>query len=93
MSKDTVYRQDAIDALGERPMVWTDDDQYALGERSQYDRDRLAIEALPAALPERKRGKWISDEDGNIYCSVCGRTGVGESFCEHCGANMKGEEE
>lgn len=51
------------------------------------------IEEQPFIQPERKRGKWVSDEDGNIYCSVCGRTGVGESFCEHCGANMKGEEE
>ena len=48
---------------------------------------------LPSAQPDRKKGRWISDEDGNIYCSVCGRTGVGESFCEHCGANMKGEED
>ena len=38
-------------------------------------------------------GKWISDEDGNICCSVCGRDGVGESFCEHCGADMMGEED
>lgn len=51
--KDIVYRQDAIDALGERPIVWTDDDEYTLGERNQYDIDRLAIEALPSAQPER----------------------------------------
>lgn len=38
---------------------------------------------------EVRYGKWISDEDGNIHCSVCGRSGVGESFCEHCGADMR----
>ena len=31
--------------------MWTDDDQYALGERNQYDIDRLAIETLPSAQP------------------------------------------
>lgn len=46
---DFISRKAAIDALGERPMVWTDDDQYALGERNQYDIDRLAIETLPSA--------------------------------------------
>ena len=50
---DLIERQAAIDALGERPIVWTDDNQYALGERNQYDIDRLAIETLPSAQPER----------------------------------------
>lgn len=49
---DIIYRQAAIDALGERPMVWTDDNEYALGERSQYDIDRLAIETVPSVQPE-----------------------------------------
>lgn len=48
---DLISRQAAIDALGERPIVWTDDDQYTLGERNQYDIDRLAIETLPSAQP------------------------------------------
>ena len=64
--------------------------EWGLGLIESYISD---IKDLPSAQPERKKGRWISDEDGNIYCSVCGRTGVGESFCEHCGANMKGEEE
>ena len=42
---------------------------------------------------EVRHGKWISDEDGNICCSVCGRDGVGESFCEHCGADMREEKD
>ena len=100
MSKDTVYRQDAIDALGERPMVWTDDDQYTLGERNQYDRDRLAIETLPSA---EKVGEWIEVENKwgglEIRCSECGaqvpRDGWGNAmqcnYCPNCGARMKGE--
>ena len=45
---DLISRQTAIDALGERPMVWVSDDDYALGERNQYDVDRLAIETVPS---------------------------------------------
>lgn len=48
---ELIYRQAAIDALGERPIVWSNDDEYALGERNQYDIDRLAIETVPSAQP------------------------------------------
>lgn len=41
---------------------------------------------------ERKRGKWIVDEDGNIECSVCGHHGVGDLYCERCGAKMDEKE-
>lgn len=43
-----VDRQAAIDALGERPMTWTDSD-YELGCADQYDSDKLAIKAVPSA--------------------------------------------
>jgi len=46
---DLISRQAAIDALGERPVVWSDNDDYTLGERNQYDMDRLAIETVPSA--------------------------------------------
>jgi len=41
------------------------------------------------------RGLWIIDEDGNIECSVCGHHGVGDLYCERCGAQMyeSGKEE
>ena len=74
---DLISRDAAIDALGERPMVWTDDDQYTLGERNQYDRDRLAIETLPSAQPEGRcvncgrtvnNGGWY--EDGRTRCPI-----------------------
>ena len=79
---DLIRRQAAIEAI--KCAIWD----------KQIAKDAIdAVCNIPSTQPERKKGKWISDEDGNIYCSVCGRTGVGESFCEHCGANMKGEEE
>ena len=48
---DLIRRKAAIEALGERPIVWTDDDNYALGERNQYDMDKLAIETVSSAQP------------------------------------------
>ena len=49
---DLISRKAAIDSLGERPLVWSDNDDYTLGERNQYDMDRLAIETVPSAEPE-----------------------------------------
>lgn len=52
------------------------------------------LNKIPTAdIQPVKRGEWIADEDGNIHCSVCGRNGVGEFFCEHCGAKMDIESE
>ena len=73
---DYIDRQAAIDALGERPVVWDEwTDEYTLGQRKQYDYDKLAIEALPSAeVVPVKRGKWINitgDEDSPRQCSVC----------------------
>ena len=56
---DLISRQSAIDALGERPMVWTEDNEYDLGCVSQYDLDRLAIEAVPSAdVQPVRHGRW-----------------------------------
>lgn len=57
MKDDTISRAAALDALGERPTVWTDDDDYALGERNQYDMDRLAIETVPSAQPGQRNAR------------------------------------
>ena len=46
---DLISRQAALDALGERPMLWINNDEYTLGARNQYDMDRLAIETVPSA--------------------------------------------
>ena len=48
-----IDRQAAIDALGERPMVWVESD-YELGARNQYDADVLALETVPSAQPEKR---------------------------------------
>ena len=53
---------------------------------------------LPSAQPERKTGHWetyiISMLDGEgCRCSECGSEGVPYwSFCPHCGADMRDEQ-
>jgi len=74
---DYISRKTAIDALGERPMTWTDSD-YELGCANQYDLDRLAIETVPTANVQPVRhGHWIiKDNPGTgwyrVTCSECG---------------------
>ena len=90
---DLIDRQAALDALGERPMVWVGSD-YGLGARNQYDSDRLAIETLPPAqqwipcserMPEerewigtKKFGTTISNE---VYVTF--EAPDGERFAKH----------
>ena len=40
-----------------------------------------------------KHGHWVVDEDGNIKCSECGHCGVGDNYCERCGAKMEDGDE
>jgi len=48
-----------------------------------------AVECTPSAdVRENIHGRWIVDEDGNLECSVCGHHGVGDLYCERCGARM-----
>ena len=106
---DLISRQEAINALGERPDVsdyWTD--EYSIGQRDQYDADRFAIETVPTVEP--KRGKWINDGKRcalykcsacNDLCTVAGWANCipeeqmykGFKFCPNCGAKMERNEE
>lgn len=67
--------------------------------------DVHAIEQLPSAQPERKKGRWIwkgEEGDSRFMCSVCkskeyvptcnGVPSIWE-FCPNCGARMEGEED
>lgn len=57
---DLISRQYAIDALGERPMVWVESD-YELGARNQYDADVLALETVPPAQPDTSYSDGYAD--------------------------------
>lgn len=48
---DTISRQAAIDALGEKPLAWTEG-EYELGLQQQWEVDVDAIKAVPSAQHE-----------------------------------------
>ena len=61
---DLISRQAAIDALGEKPLAWTDG-EYELALQQQWESDVDAIKAVPSAQPEIIRCKgckfFVSD--------------------------------
>ena len=72
MDNDTIYRQAAIDALEEPlkvPDTWTD--EYAVGERAQWEKDVKALNSLPSA--ERREvqssGCEYWDDESN-FCAL-----------------------
>lgn len=84
---DLISRQAAIDALGEEPEVWLENDDYELGLNNQWHYDVDALMAVPSAqrwipvseglpedgidAPERKFGKWKLNREGNWACPFC----------------------
>lgn len=101
---DLISRQAAIDALGEKPLAWTEG-EYELGLQNQWQSDVDALNDLPSAQPERKKGKWIPQDHNKtngiastlVYyypkCSVCGHCDNYTNFCSNCGADMRGEQD
>ena len=53
---DMISRQAAIDALGDKPLAWTDG-LYELGLQNQWQSDVDALKDLPPVQPESKR-EW-----------------------------------
>ena len=57
-SLDLIDRQAATNSLV-RPRVKDPYDQYWTGRNDQYDTDVSALQDMPSAEPERKKGRWI----------------------------------
>ena len=100
---DLISRADAIEALGEEPPVWCDED-YEIAERDQWRADIEAIKSVPSA--DRPRGEWIHSPNGIDrdfiwwVCSECGHKIFSETekdrrefhaYCGRCGADMRSE--
>lgn len=93
-----IDRQAAIDALGEEPEIWCETDEEA-ATRNQWERDKVAIEAVPPAdVRPVIRGCWINEERvgfGSVEaeCSNCGRRMIYNPAwicCPWCMADMRG---
>lgn len=75
---DLISRQAAIEALEEPckvPDTWTD--EFAVGERSQWEKDVKALNSLPSAQPEI------------IRCKDCKHREAENGFCEGRGWPMQ----
>jgi hypothetical protein len=53
MDNSLIKRQAAIDALGVKPLAWTEG-EYELGLQNQWEHDVNAIRALPSVQPKPK---------------------------------------
>ena len=91
---DLISRQAAIDALGERPMVWVGSD-YELGARNQYDADILALETVPSAQPPKEIPKrvlwsgWKGYRDTRYKCPNCEKpVRNDDAYCHRCGQRL-----
>lgn len=74
---DLIDRQQAIDALGEEPEVWEDDDEYGMGQRSEWCHIKKIIERLPSAQPEKTCCGYDVNELIS-FATACRRAGVDE---------------
>lgn len=94
MSKEIIYKQDAIDAV--RKSYEQILDFYSDGHTIADSVEDIIDTVQP--VPDRKKGTWeiytISPFDGEgCRCSECGFEGVPYwDFCPGCGADMREEE-
>lgn len=78
---DLIERQAAIDALGEEPALWSDNNEFELGQVAQWIEDVSAIKNLPSTQPEIIRCRDCKfflphyqlgfDEDNGVYHDYC----------------------
>ena len=103
---DLIERQAAIDAIIEdkicddslKIMTAFGDGGKAETLNMTCDRHAKMLMSLPPVQPERKKGKWIKNDNGTYSCSLChswipGAQYFYAQFCLYCGADMRGEKE
>lgn len=89
---DTISRRAAIEALGEEPLVWHEDDAGEVAERNQWRRDVAAIKALPSAQSETSKIVVGKSRDGMTMwyqCDMCNEpVDANDAFCRGCGRRL-----
>jgi hypothetical protein len=110
---DLISRQAAMDAITARAdrcaKNFSTDDPFweGLVIAKSIIKGLPPVQAATSVQSDRKRGKWILDDDGiPAICSECGTnwmddyvdsrelyfTGKIPNFCPNCGADMRGEQ-
>lgn len=85
---DCISRKMAIDEVKRlHDVAWANWKETRISANTMID----ALKDLPSAQPQRKKGKWLVDEDGNMECPFCGNTCGFGNYCNECGADMRGE--
>lgn len=77
--RKTIYLDDAIAALGDKPETWNDTD-YELGQVAQWNYDRTAIAKLPSAQPAPDNLHPKVDPNF-MSCSYCIHAEDSEEIC------------
>ncbi len=104
---DFISRKALCDDLREykvHPVPISSDESEVKGYNDGIDLAISVIAEFPSAEPERKKGKWIEQDDGwdGVYyeCSCCKEAftlldGTPSdnlyNFCPNCGADLRGE--
>ena len=100
LCKDTISRQDALDALHMCLSTNSYDDDVTGDSYICYEEAEYEIENLPPVTPKPKMGQWVLlDECSNsgYYCSECHKKLVREGwsgtvkkikYCPNCGCRM-----
>lgn len=99
--KEYIEKAKAIEALGEKPMVWNDDLVFTQ-ELLDWENHKAVLMTIPAAnVVEVVHGKWNIEIDDDIgilkhTCSKCGfvkftdiHVGLDWNWCPNCGAKME----
>ncbi len=97
---DLIDRQAAIDAIVNTVSSIGRYDNTAASYGAALRQNEIidTIEKLPSAQPERKKGKWKLNKDGNWACPFCEFDPYhdnmkGMNYCPNCGARMVKEDE